>query len=240
LTYRDASAGLAPISKTVDLSPRLVLQFDNVLENLFGIASGETANGSIFIESVADAQIFGQLFSRTNSSLPWGVSASLPVLPTASDLLSSVASRHPLYLDGLEQSIDATRGTKWIVVLNEIAGRSGEVSLRLYEAGNRSLPIAEKTLAISPFQQIRVDVFPEMGLDSDERHKDRTNVLCVASAQTGGAVITASALAIDNRSGDTRTYVFSPNGGVPATGVSRVVTVTLQPPPPSRRRVVNP
>ena len=154
-------------------------------------------------------------------------------------MLTSLTSRRPLYLDGLEQSIDSSRGTKWIVILNEIAGSSGTVSVRLYEAGNRSVPIAESTMAVAAFEQMRLDVFPELGLDSDERRKDRTNVLCVISAASGGAMISASAVAIDNRTGDTRTYTFSPNGGVPATGVSRVSVVTPVPAPP-RRRIVKP
>ena len=150
----------------------------------------------------------------------------MPILPTLSDALSSISSKHPLYLDGLEQSIDVRRGTRWSVDINEIGGASGTVLVGLYEAGNRSVAIQEKRYNIAAYQQLKLDtVFAALGLDSDDRRKDRTNVMCRISADSGNALVSAVGISIDNRTGDTRHFVFSPTGGVPSTGVLRITTV---------------
>ena len=132
--------------------------------------------------------------------------------------------------------------------INEIAGNSGSIMVRLYEAGNRSVPIVEKRYNIAAYQQLKLDtVFAELGLDTDDRRKDRTNVLCAVSGDTGNALISAVGVAVDNRTGDTRHFVFSPTGGVPSTGVLRITTVapvqpTTPPVTPStgRKRAVHP
>ncbi len=235
-TYRPSDG--APIEKTIPLNPNVILQFENVLEQLFGIQAGAKAQGSIFIRGLADAQIYARMMSSTGGG-PWKPAASLPIFPTTlSEVISSALSRRPLYLDGLEQSIDSRRGTNWAVVINETAGAVGRVNVRLYEAGNRSLPIAEKSFPIAANEQLRLDtVFASLGLDTEERRKDRTNVLCVVSTESGGAVVSAVGVATDNATVDTKHFVFSPNGGVPATGVTRLTTMLVTPvappPPPS-------
>jgi hypothetical protein len=244
VTYRPAT-GASPISKTIQVPSGSALQFDNVLEDLFGIPRGQAATGSVFIQAGSGSQIYARMATLTGTN--WTVSSGLPIVGTLSDALTSVSSKRPLYLDGLEQSIDATRGTRWRVNINEIAGSSGSIMVRLYEAGNRSVPIAEKRYTMAAYQQLNLDtVFAELGLDSDERRKDRTNVLCAVSGDSGSALISAIGQAIDNRTGDTRHFVFSPTGGVPSTGVLRITTVApvLPSTPPSsstgRKRAVHP
>jgi hypothetical protein len=244
VTYRPGDSSASPITKTLQVPSGVVLQFANVLEDLFGIPKGQSASGSVFIQAAAGSQIYARLSTLTGTN--WTVSSGLPILSTLSDALTSISSKHPLYLDGLEQSIAATRGTRWSVMVNEIGGAGGSVVVRLYEAGNRSVPIAEKRYDIAAFQQVRLDtVFAALGLDSDDRRKDRTNVLCAISADSGNALVSAVGVAIDNQTGDTRNFVFSPTGGVPSTGVLRITTVTAvvpTTPPPSagRRRAVRP
>jgi sugar lactone lactonase YvrE len=244
VTYRPSDPTALAVEKTVPLTPGLVLHFNNVLEQLFGVASGSSAQGSVFIGGAAGAQIYAQLFSSSGVGGSSSTTGSLPIFATVSEVMTSIASRRPLYLDGLEQSIEATRGSRWSVLLNETAGSNGTVTVRLYEAGNRSLPIAEKALTIRGYEQIRLDtVFAALGLDSAERRKDRTNVLCMVTADGGGAIISAVGVATDNATGDTKHYLFSPNGGVPATGVLRVSAVTpltpgALPPQSTKRRAV--
>ena len=240
VTYRPRDEGSQPISKTLQLPAGVVLNIENVLEDLFGIAKGQTAHGSIFVQAAAGAQIYARLMSLTGSN--WGVASGLPLIPSLSDALSSVASKRPLYLDGLEQSIDTSRGARWNVVVDEVGGASGSFSVRLYEAGNRSAPIAEGRFSVAPYQQLALEtVFSALGLDADERQKDRTNVLCMVTPESGSAVISAVGVAIDNRTGDTRHIAFSPTGGIPSTGVLRLTFVAPVPPPPStgRRRAVH-
>ncbi len=244
VTYRSSDSAASPISKDLQLPSGVVLQFANVLEDLFGIPKGQTASGSVFIQAPAGSQIYARLSTLTGTN--WTVSSGLPMLSTLSDALTSLSSKRPLYLDGLEQSIDATRGTRWAVIINEIGGVSGSVVVRLYEAGNRSVPIAEKRYDIAAFQQLQLDtVFAALGLDSDDRRKERTNVLCAIAADSGNPLISAVGSAIDNQTGDTRNFVFSPTGGVPSTGVLRISTVTpvlptTPPPSTGRRRAVRP
>ncbi len=222
------------------------MNFDNVVEQLFGLGTGVAARGAVYVEGDSGAQIFARLLSSTGGG-SWKMSGSLPIFPSASELMTSLSSRRPLYLDGLEQSIDPARGTRWALALNETSGNSGTVRVRLYEAGNRSVPIAEKAFSLRGWEQVRLDtVFAALGLDTAERRKDRTNVLCVVAPETGSAVVSAVGVATDNVTGDTSHLIFSPGGGVPATGVLRlslVVPVIPESQPsqnPSRRRAVKP
>ncbi len=248
VTYRPSDPTQPSVQKNVSLFPNLVLQFDNVFEQLFGLAAGTSARGSVYVGADSGTQVYARLLSSVGGG-PWKQSGSLPLFPSLSEVLTSFASRRPLYLDGLEQSIDSSRGTRWSVILNETTGNSGTATVRLYEAGNRSVPIAEKTYSLRGWEQIRLDtVFSSLGLDTTERRKDRTNVLCVVTPESGSGVISAVGVAADNATGDTNHVVFSPSGGVPATGVVRISAVTpVTPPtpppsntPPSRRRAVNP
>lgn len=247
VVYRPSDPTAAAVVKTVQLFPGVVVHFRNVLEQLFGVPAGASAQGSIFVQAAAGSQLYAGLVSSAGVGASGGMAGSLPIFGTVSEVITSLAQRRPLYLDGLEQSTDPARGSRWSLLVNETAGSGGSVSVRLYEAGNRSLPIVEKTMAIRGYEQIRLDtVFASLGLDTAERRKDRTNMLCVVTAAGGNAVISAVGVATDNATGDTKHYVFSPSGGVPATGVIRVSVVTpvapVGPPPPTtpatRRRGV--
>src|SRR5205823_14311753 len=115
-----------------------------------------------------------QPIGSTTVTLP---PASIQLPTTSSEALTSAAfsSQRPLFVDGLEQSIDPTRGSRWLLLLNEVAGSSGVVNVRLYEAANRSVPIAEKDVAINGNSQLQLDtVFSSLGLDAPDRRKDRT------------------------------------------------------------------
>ncbi|HXG58889.1 MAG TPA: hypothetical protein VNL91_07690 [Thermoanaerobaculia bacterium] len=241
VTYRPANPSATLIEKTIQIFPTVTLHFDNVLEQLFGVSATASATGSIFTTAPAGVQVY----ARVVSSAGIKGSGSLPIFGSASEVVASLASRRPLFLDGLEQSVDSSRGTRWDVVITETSGNGGSVRVRLYEAGNRSLPIAEKTFTIRPFEQLRLEtVFTALDLDGELRRKDRTNVLCVVVPEAGAAAVSAVGVATDNATGDIKHYVFSPTGGVPATGVLRLTTVTAVTPQTSpvggRRRSVRP
>jgi len=127
-------------------------------------------------------------------------------------------NRRPISIDGLEQSVDPSRGVRWNLYLTDVRGGSGKVTVRLYEAGNRSQPIAEKDFDVAALGRVRMEtLFAAMGLDSNERRKDRANVLCVVTPKSGTSLISALAVSIDNRTGDSQTWLLTPTGGVPAT-----------------------
>jgi hypothetical protein len=126
-----------------------------------------------------------------------------------------------------------------MLLLNEIAGASGSVEVRLYEAGNRSTPIAAREFALAPFQQLQLDtVFALLGLDAPPRRKERTNVQCVVVATRGGARVAVSAIAIDNANGDTKVTPLAPviGSGPPGVSVVSAVIPQAQPPASGRRR----
>ena len=241
VTYRPSIPGSTAIEKTLPLFPNVALQFENVLEQLFGIASGAKAEGSLFVRAAEGSQIYARMQALSGGK--WSATGSLPIFGSLSDVVTSIASRRPLYLDGLEQSVEASRGARWNVILSETGGVSGSVRVRLFEAGNRRLPIAEGVFALGAYEQVKLEsVFAALGLESEERRKDRTNVLCMVTPEGGGAVISAVGVSTDNVTGDTRHHLFSPTGGVPATGVVRITTVRQVDPPPSvnRRRASRP
>jgi len=125
-----------------------------------------------------------------------------------------------------------------MLLLNEGGGAAGFVNVCLYEARNRSTPIAEKDMQVAANQQLKLDtVFAALGLDSPDRRKDRTNVEVVVTATAGSARLAASALSIDNQSGDTKAFALTPvvGSGNPNVNFATPV-VTEQPPPASTRR----
>lgn len=235
VTLRTA-AGESPVTKTVDVSPGAVKVYKDIGAELFGVAS---ASGSVSVQTVSAGKVYAVLQSASSTTpKPF---ATLPVQSILSEGLTSASggAQRALFYDGLEQSIDASRGTRWMLVLNEVAGSSGVVNVRLYEAGNRSSAIAEKNVAIAAYQQRQLDtIFSELGLDETDRRKDRTNVLVVVTAVAGNARVSAMAVSIDNQTGDTKTFTLTPAVGSATPSVT-LVKANLPPSgPPGRHRAV--
>jgi hypothetical protein len=101
-----------------------------------------------------------------------------------------------------------------------VTGSPAKVVVRLFEAANRTTPVAETTLSLGAFEKRQLStVFKELGLDSEERRKDRTNVLCVITAdETSQGLVSAVVTKIDNKTGDTKNLLLTPAGGVPPGG----------------------
>jgi hypothetical protein len=239
VTYRDDQSS-APLIRTLTVLAGRSTEFRNILEGLFGIPPRSKSRGVITIEADLDAQVYATLYTQTSATSKVSLVERLPIIRTDSEAVTGGSSllQRPLYYDGLEQSIDSSRGNRWNVLLTELRGQPVTVTVRLYEAGNRSLPIAEKDVALGPLEQRKLEtVFTDMGLDTAERRKDRTNVLCVVAGKSGTGFVTSVAMSIDNRTGDVKVHPFAPNGGLPATGISKVSPV-LPTPPPARRRAV--
>jgi hypothetical protein len=224
------------IVKTVPVDANKTSEIKDVLNALFNIYGN--AQGTITVEGPIGSRAYARLDGVSSSSN--ALAAAIPVVPTTSDALVSASTleQRPIYFDGLEQSTDSTRGTRWIVFVSEISGQAVSFRVLLYEAGNRTLPIAEKAFTLAAYQQLELDsIFSAMGLDSDSRRKDRTNVLMVITPESGSGVLAATAVAIDNRSKGAQSFVLTPTGGVSPTGLAGRIT----PPPPSpRRRPVRP
>lgn len=213
--------------------------FADVVKELFGIL--DAFAGTMFVESTdPGGKVVSGIASAAVGSNPPSLAAAVPVVPTVSQAASGAdgASR-PVFIEGLEQSVDPNRGTRWLLLINEISNASATALVRLYEAGNRVNPIAEKQISIGAMQQVRLDtVFAQLGLDTDERRKDRTNVMVVVQSVGGDGLVTALAVAQDNRTGDLETYLLTPTGGIPATRPSLAAPVAPAPPAPVRTRPV--
>jgi sugar lactone lactonase YvrE len=191
------------------------------------VAAGQTSevdipagSGTVIVTTDAPASLYARV-RGTN------IADALPVVSTFSEGLTGGGSAMPLYADGLEHSIDATRGRKSSLILTELAGKSATVNVRLYEPGSRTAAVAEKDFTISANSELRLDnLFVSMGLESgpddlDQRRKNQINVAAVVTATSGTGVIAAQALMTDNKTGDRRTIVLLPVGGVPATAIQR-------------------
>jgi len=212
-----------PKSFTVPAGVSIV--FHDVLNSLFNL--GSAVPGSMSVSSTNGGRVTAVLEkSNPTSTAP---STSLPLPTSASDLLTgaTLLSQRPLFYDGLEQSTDPTIGSRWMLVLNEVGGASGAVTVRLFEAGNRTTPIAQQDFAISANQQLTLDtVFSALGLDAPDRRKDRTNVQVVVLATTGSARVAATAVAVDNHSGDTQAHALTPGSALPSVSVVTPVIPT--------------
>ena len=213
--------------------------YTDILSQLFGAAPGQ---GSVFVSAPSTSKVYA-LVSSGNASTPAPTSyLSLPT--TFSEALTSAATaaQRTLAYDGLDQSTDPTQGNHWLLVLNEVAGASGSVDVRLYEAANRTSPIAEQTFTVAAYQQLTLDsVFSTLGLDQPDRSKDRTNVQVVVTATSGGARLSATAVSISNVTGEAQSYALTPavGSGTPnIVFVSPAVTPGSTPASPNRRRIV--
>ncbi len=207
----------------------------------FSVASGQTnevdlpaGSGTVTVTTDAAASIYARV-RGTN------IADALPVVSAYSEGLTGGGSGTPLYADGLEHSIDSTRGRKTSLILTEVGGQSATVNLRLYEPGSRTAPVADKDFTIAGNGELRLDnLFVSMGLettpdDLDQRRKNQLNVAAVVTPTGGNGVITAQAVMTDNKTGDRRTIAFVPAGNVPATSLQRASTSAA---PPARRRAI--
>ena len=216
LSYRDLESG-ATIDRTVEVPGRTTVAFDDAVVELFGLAPGARSQGPVFVDSTPNGILACEVYSVT----PGGkLGDSLPVVDVPGTALTGRDSVTPLFADGLEQSTSPDTGTRSNLILNEVNGREARVAVRLYEASNRTQAIAEKEVVLAPFEKLQLStVFRELGLDSEERRKDRTNVLVtVTSAPGTEGLVSAVVTRIDNRTGDTRNVLLTPTGGVPGAG----------------------
>jgi hypothetical protein len=221
LTYVDLARGGVETVKTVTVGGRKTLQYGNALEQLFGVPAGAKSQGPIRVESTSN----GLLTCRVYSVLPDGsLGDSFPVIPLPPDpqtIVTGPGRGWPLSVDGLEQSVDAARGTRTNLILNEWTGKPATVSVALFEAGNRTRPIAEREIGLGALEKVQLStVFRELGLDTEEKRKDRTNVLCVVRPLSGEGLVSAVVTTIDNRTGDTRNAALLPSGGTSGPGVT--------------------
>ncbi len=216
LTYRDVASGLTHTA-TVVVPGRKTVEHANALEELFLLPKGQPSHGPVFVESTPNGILYCKVFSVTDTGT---LGDSFPVVPVPGESLTGAASLVPLSVDGLEQSVTPGVGTRSNLILNEVTGKPAKVVVRLYEAANRTTPVAEARLDLAAYEKRQLStVFRELGLDSEERRKDRTNVLCVVSAdETSAGLVSAVVTKIDNATGDTKNLLLVPSGGVPPVG----------------------
>jgi hypothetical protein len=81
-------------------------------------------------------------------------------------------------------------------------------------------------------------VFASLGLDAADRKKDRTNVGVTVIAMTGSARMTASAISVDNRTGDTKVFPLTPSVGSATPGGVNFSAVLPTIPGGGKRRAV--
>lgn len=234
-TYRNRS-GATAATRTVNVAAGNMKVYADIVAELFGLSA---ASGSVSVQTSPGSKVHAVLQS-SNAAGGSRPASSLPIPTTVSEALTSAAGgQRTLFYDGLEQSIDPSRGSRWMLVLNEVVGSSGALNVRLYEAGNRTSPISEKNVLIAPYQQLQLDtVFAELGLDASDRRKDRTNVQVVVTAIGGSARVAAMTVSVDNQSGDTKAFPLAPSVGSATPSVSLVSVVVPQLPSTPKRRAV--
>ena len=219
LTYQDLASGQTHV-KSVTVPGRQTIEYPNVLEELFGLPKAQPSQGPVFVDSTPNGLLYAKVFSLTDTGT---LGDSFPVVPVPGESLTGAASLASLFVDGLEQSVTAGVGTRSNLILNEVTGKPAKIVVRLYETANRTSPIAEATVELAPYEKRQLStVFRELGLDSEERKKDRTNVQCVVTADEASAgLVSAVVTKIDNATGDTKNLLLTPVGGVPpGTGVA--------------------
>jgi trimeric autotransporter adhesin len=236
-TFLDAGGANASPKQTITVGASATKIYADVVKDLFG---RQPAAGSVFVEMPSGGKVYATVQPAVGTAAP-PPPRELQLPTTLAEALTSAASasQRPLFFDGLEQSIDPSQGSRWMLVLNEVGGASGLMNIRLYEPGNRTSAIAENTVTIAPFQQLQLDtVFSALSLDAADRRKDRTNVEVVVTAIAGNARVAAMVVSIDNTTSDTKTYALTPIVGSGPPSVTRTVAIVPVTPPVTRRRSV--
>jgi sugar lactone lactonase YvrE len=237
LTYRDATRTR---TANAEVASGRTVEYANVLEQLLGFAAGEATEGTLLVETNGSGRMYARLTSVDPSDSLASVSQDLTVIGSDSELVTSPQSQRPLFLDGLSQTIDGVTGSRWSLWLNELNGRSGSVFVRLYEAGNRGVPIAEKRFPLGAFRTLAFDdLFAAMELTGTARSKDRENLLLSVTFADGEAAVTAIARSLDRLSFSTRAFALAPAGIAPLD-VSKVSVVAPEPVGSPKRRTSRP
>jgi hypothetical protein len=204
MTYTELETGTRT-SKSVTVPARASILYENVLEEVFGVPKGNASNGPLFVETDSNGIMFVAVRSNlTNGTLGDCFPVTEIRLPNGN--VTGTNARTPIQIDGLEQSLDQSRGTRTNLILNELLGKPAKVVVRLYEPGNRDRPIAEGTFQLSGLQKLQLStVFSALGLDQPGlAQKERTNVQCVVEAIEGDGLVAATVTTIDNHTGDTQ------------------------------------
>jgi hypothetical protein len=198
-------------SQDVPVAAKQTVEYANVVEDLFKVAAGTKTEGVLRIDTDAKGLATARVTAKLSAG---GVGDALPTLTAFDEALTGGGSTKLLYADCIEQSTDTAKGTRSSLTLTEISGRGATVNVMLYEAGNRSLPIAQKDFTLNANQQTTLDtLFSALGLDSDDRRKDRTNVQVAVSAKSGAGLVSALLTTIDNKTGETKKTLLMPTGG---------------------------
>lgn len=229
LTFNDEASGNSS-PKTVSVPAGATVSYASVLAELWGASP---ARGSLTIDAPAEGRVFASLRGDLNAG---PVLERMPVISALSESLTGSGSRKPLYADAIEQSTSDSRGSRASLVLAETSGRTATVRVRLYEAGNRVFPVAEKAVSVPAGGQVTLDpFFDALGMNDADRRKNRTNMQLVVVPDSAAGLVAAVLRTTDNLTGAATLHLLQPAGGVPATGIQ---TVSVQEPVGGRRRPV--
>jgi hypothetical protein len=220
VTFTDASG--ESFQETVSVPGGAIAEYRDILKDLFGLDG--RVRGSLVVETDPRGRVYARLLAGDSPA------GALDLASPVSELVTMIESARPLYVDGLEQSTDPTRGARWNLYIRKIPGESGNLTVRLYEAGNRTHPIAVKHLAIDAGGQLGLEtVFDAMEMNTETRRKDRTNVLCMVTPESGGAVVTAVALEIDSGTGTATSHTLKPASGLTSSGETPTLVRVVEP-----------
>jgi hypothetical protein len=183
------------------------MSWDNALVALFGIGAAEKSNGPMMIAGDTSSVVMGvNVFSQTDSGT---LGDALPIVPSTTESATGAQNATVLELDGLEYSIDSTRGTRSNLILTEFLGMPANVTVQLWEKGDRVVPISTQVVAVPANGKIQLSTV----FQGDAAEKDRTNVRLTVKADPAmpGKVL-AMVTTIDNVTGDTKNALAAPVG----------------------------
>jgi sugar lactone lactonase YvrE len=215
--------------RDLSLAAGTTTEYADVVQDLFGLQT--QSRGVMTVQTTGGGRVYGRVYAETSA----GVAAdALPVLSLGSESLIGGGSRKPLVLDGLEHSVEPDRGSRNRLILSELAGLPARVAVRLYDPAMRTSPIVEQKFDVPAGGQLVFDnLFAQVGLQNEQRLKDRLNVQCVVESVSGTGLVAAVMLTTDNATGDAKFNVLVPAGAVETTALRNVNSVTG-----GRRRVV--
>lgn len=237
LTYQPSGA-LARVQIPVRVEKGATEQLGPILDGLFSLTPGAISHGAILIHASSSILAEGRLVA-TPPGKPSFIAGPLPVIDQRSSAFIGANNRRsqPVYADGIQQRTDGS-GSQWNLLLSEVSGRRAGVEVRLYEQSSRTVPVATRKIRIPANGSVLLEtLFDEMGLNDSERRRDRLNVRVVVTPDEGNGTVAVVAIERDPGSGDEERHLLTPNGGVAASSLSKLASVSLPVPTiPTRKR----
>ncbi len=141
-TFYPSTSSVA-LTQPVTVAAGQTTIYKDVLRDLFGRSATTPIDGNLSVQVPPNGKVYAVLQEAGAGGTPFPAT-SLPLPTTLSEALTSATGsfQRPLSYDGLEQSVDPTRGSRWLLLLDEAPKRRRAVPHSPCRTGFPACPLA--------------------------------------------------------------------------------------------------